>query len=302
MADSLLDFDKVEVVELDLTTMCNAACPLCFRNHKDFPEKFQKPFARNAADILNQLFNFKNLKRVELIGQLSEPTIHPSFMTIARELKRLRKKIKICTNGDLYDEDFWTFLGQTLDYQDEVWFTLCGSTEEIHSKYRVGTSLERVLEHARALRREKKIDGARALKFQYNQKDLASDRFASIISEFSRVEWIASCIPDKKIQFRHEFQHQDFYPPQEILNQYKQLDAFSRITTSEIDCQSIDEHQVQIDPFGNIYPCYLFFENNASQMWNFNYSSILEHKYECCRFCQRRVSDLKNKLKLNSII
>jgi len=111
MAKTSLDFDKVEVVELDLTTMCNAACPLCFRNYKDFPEKFKAPFARNAVDILNQLFNFKNLKRVELIGQLSEPTTHPSFMTIVRELKRLRKQIKICTNGDLYDEDFWTFLG-----------------------------------------------------------------------------------------------------------------------------------------------------------------------------------------------
>lgn len=302
MVDSLLDLDKIEVVELDLTTMCNAACPLCFRNHKDFPEKFQKPFARDALEILGQLQAFKNLKKVELIGQLSEPTTHPSLIMIVKTLKSLGKKIKICTNGDLHDRYFWSSLGQTLDYQDEVWFTLCGSTEEMHFKYRIGTSLERVLGHARALRRAKKIDGARALKFQYNQEDLASERFASILSEFSRVEWIASCIPDQKIQFKHEFQHQDFYPPQEILNPYKRLDAFSRITTSEIDCQSIDEHQVQIDPFGNIYPCYLFFESNASQMWNCNYSSILEYKHECCRFCQRRVSELKNKLKLNSII
>ena len=302
MAKTPLDFDKVEVVELDLTTMCNAACPLCFRNHKDFPEKFKTPFARNVADILNQLLNFKNLKRVELIGQLSEPTTHPSFMTIARELKRLRKQIKICTNGDLYNEDFWTFLGQTLDDCDEVWFTLCGSSEEMHAKYRVGTSLKKILANAAALRRARKIDGARALKFQYNKEDLSSEGFASILSEFSRVEWISSCIPDPSIQFKQEFQLQDFYPPQEILNQYKQLDAFSRITTSEIDCQSIDEHQVQIGPFGDIYPCYLFFESNSSQKWTCDYTGILNHQHECCRFCQRRVSELKNKLKLNSII
>lgn len=48
-----LDFDKVEIVEIDLTTMCNASCPLCFRNHKDFPEKYSKPFARSTSDILN---------------------------------------------------------------------------------------------------------------------------------------------------------------------------------------------------------------------------------------------------------
>ena len=302
MADYLLDFDKVEVVELDLTTMCNAACPLCFRNRKDFPDKFQKPFARDALEILGQLKAFKNLKKVELIGQLSEPTTHSNFIMVVKMLKSLGKQIKICTNGDLYDKYFWSLLGQTLDYQDEVWFTLCGSTNEMHSKYRVGTSLERVLSHAAALRMEKKIDGARALKFQYNQEDLDSERFASILSEFSRVEWISSCIPDSKAQFKHEFQHQDFYPPKDTFNSYKQLDAFSRITISKIDCQSIDEHQVQIDPFGDVYPCYLFFEDNASQKWNCSYSSILEHKHECCRFCQRKVSELKNKLKLNSII
>ena len=111
MADYLLDFDKVEVVELDLTTMCNAACPLCFRNHKDFPEKFKTPFARNVADILNQLLNFKNLKRVELIGQLSEPTTHSNFIMVVKVLKSLGKQIKICTNGDLYDKYFWSLLG-----------------------------------------------------------------------------------------------------------------------------------------------------------------------------------------------
>lgn len=297
-----LDYDKVEIVELDLTTMCNASCPLCFRNHKDFPEKFQKPFARDALEILAQLGEFKNLQKVELVGQLSEPTTHPSFIMIVDALKKLGKKLKICTNGDLYDEQFWDALGQILDNQDEVWFTLCGSTEEMHARYRCGTSLKRVLSHATALRRARAVDGARALKFQYNQEDLDSARFAGILSQFSRVEWIASCIPDQSLQFKHEFQHQDFRPPMDVLKAYKHLDAFSRISQTPIDCQSINEHQVQIDPFGGIYPCYLFFESNASQSWDQSYSSILGHCYECCRFCQRRVSELKNKLRLNSII
>ncbi len=193
-------------------------------------------------------------------------------------------------------------LGLYLDQQDEVWFTLCGSTEEMHARYRARTSLKNVLAHAEALRRAKAIDGARALEFQYNREDLASERFASILSTFTKVERIESCIPDSSVQFKHEFQLHDFYPPQETLKSYKQLDIFSRITISEIDCQSIDEHQIQIDPFGNIYPCYLFFEHRVDQKWNYDYSTILNHKCECCRFCQRKVSELKNKLKLNSII
>lgn len=302
MIDMQLDLSQVEVVELDLTTMCNAACPLCFRNHKDFPEKFWKPFARDACDILNQLVGFKSLKRVELIGQLSEPTTHPQFIQIVKELKRLKKQVKICTNGDLHGDDFWSWLGQMLSDEDEVWFTLCGSSEEMHAKYRVGTSLKRVLAHAQALRSSRSIDGARALKFQYNQEDLASERFAGILASFSRSEWISSSILDPLVEFKSEFQHNDFCPPEDVLNAYKCLDSLSKITSSPIDCQSIDEHQIQIDPFGDIYPCYLFFESNASQKWNCSYSSILGHQHNCCRFCQRRVSGLKNKLHLNTII
>lgn len=282
--------------------MCNASCPLCFRNHKDFPEKYSKPFARSTSDILNQLVQFKNLKKVELIGQLSEPTTHPSFIVIARELKMLGKKLKICTNGDLYGDDFWELLGQTLDDQDEVWFTLCGSTEEMHAKYRVGTSLKRVLVHAQALRSARSIDGARALKFQYNQEDLESSQFAGILSQFSRVEWIASSIPDPAIDFKQKFQSHDFCPPRDLLNSYHQLDAFSRIAVPLVDCQSIDEHQIQIDPFGDIYPCYAFFEASRGQLWDQDYSSILQGGRHCCRFCKRQVSELKNKLNLNSII
>lgn len=298
----MLDYDYVEVVELDLTTMCNASCPLCFRNHKDFPKKFQKPFARNTIDILNQLVQFKNLKKVELIGQLSEPTTHPSFVQIVKGLKQLGKQVKICTNGDLYEDDFWEILGQNLDSNDEVWFTICGSTEEMHAKYRIGTSLKKILRHASALRSKNKIDGARALTFQYNQEDLASENFYNIIQTFSKVEWISSNIPDLKIQFERPFQISDFNPPKEILDSYRRLDSFSRIASSKIDCQSIDEHQIQIDPFGNIYPCYLYFESYADDTWTGDYSNILASKHECCRFCQRRVSELKNKLGLNSII
>lgn len=47
MKEASVDMSVVKVVELDLTTMCNAACPLCFRNHADLPSKYEKPFFRS---------------------------------------------------------------------------------------------------------------------------------------------------------------------------------------------------------------------------------------------------------------
>lgn len=65
---------------------------------------------------------------------------------------------------------------------DRVWFTLCGSSQEIHSRYRVGTNLELILDHAAALRNVKRVDGARALVFRYNEEDIQGDEFKAILA------------------------------------------------------------------------------------------------------------------------
>lgn len=297
-----LDLDNIETVEIDLTTMCNARCPLCYRNHQTYPEKYKIPFARSSTDILNQLLKFKNLKRVELIGQLSEPTTHPEFILIVKELKKLGKQLKICTNGDLNGEDFWHDLGSLLDNNDRVWFTLCGSTQEIHSKYRVGTSLSNILANASSLRKVREVDGARALVFKYNYEDIKSQKFKEILDRFTFTETITSSIVDHETEFISNFDLSQLSPVDQVQKDYKNLEKFSQICKMQIDCQSIDEHQVQIDPFGDIYPCYVFLENCSGTAWNQDYSSILAGENSFCRFCKRQVAKMKNDLKLNSII
>lgn len=44
-----LEVEEIESAELELTTLCNAKCKLCFRQSKLFPEKFKKPHARDLA-------------------------------------------------------------------------------------------------------------------------------------------------------------------------------------------------------------------------------------------------------------
>ena len=39
---------------------------------------------------------------------------------------------------------------------DKVFFTICGSTQELHSRYRVGSDLQQVLNNAAAFKRDNK--------------------------------------------------------------------------------------------------------------------------------------------------
>jgi MoaA/NifB/PqqE/SkfB family radical SAM enzyme len=72
---------------------------------------------------------------------MSEPTLHPEFLKIVGEIKKMGLKIKICTNGDLHNDEFWNTLSFLLDDNDEIWFTICGCKQETHEYYRKNTNL-----------------------------------------------------------------------------------------------------------------------------------------------------------------
>lgn len=289
--------DDIKIIELDLTTMCNAQCPLCFRQQKNFPEKYKQPFYRPAEEINAQIDKFKHLQWVYFIGQMSEPTTHPDFLSIVSHSKTLNHKVKICTNGQLHDNDYWRKLGSILSNDDEVWFGICGSTNEIHSKYRRNTSLEIILEHAEALREVKRCDCIKVIRFEYNHVDLSSQAFADISSKFHKVEIVDTSIPN-------EVDNPEFYPMCGVYESYKKLndvaEYFQRVKPTNV-CQSMFDHQLQINPFGEIFPCYRFFENN-SDILDWNYDKITSAKYPCCKFCNKFVLDYINKNNLNDII
>lgn len=63
-----LEKNKVEIIEFDLTTICNAKCPLCYRNYNNYNEKYLIHFYRSYDEIANQILEYPNLKTVYLIG------------------------------------------------------------------------------------------------------------------------------------------------------------------------------------------------------------------------------------------
>lgn len=121
--------ESVKVAEFDLTTTCNAKCLLCMRQTEAFATRYSTPFNRDVSDLLKQVDGFPNLEKVYLIGQMSEPTLHPDFLPIVRDLKRRGLELKICTNGSTRDGHFWRTLGTILEDSDRVWFAVCGSTQ-----------------------------------------------------------------------------------------------------------------------------------------------------------------------------
>lgn len=89
--------------------------------------------------------------------------------------------LKICTNGSTNNVEFWENLGKLLSENDRVWFAICGSSEEMHQKYRAGTILADILKNASHLRLNKKVDGVKCIRFRYNSDDFESQEFKDMI-------------------------------------------------------------------------------------------------------------------------
>ena len=75
MLSTIFNYDEIQDVELELTTFCNAECPLCYRNYKAFKQHYPKNKVRDLKEIISQLELFKNLTDIKLVGTISEPTL-----------------------------------------------------------------------------------------------------------------------------------------------------------------------------------------------------------------------------------
>ena len=156
----MLTLQKIEDVELELTTLCNAKCQLCYRNYTTFDQHYPVNKVRPLEEVIRQLDTFPDLVWVRLVGTISEPTLYKHFFDLVKYIKQRNIRIEICTNGDTHNPDWWRELALLMNADDRVYFTICGSTQELHEIYRKNTRLDRIIKNARAFRSENKNDYA----------------------------------------------------------------------------------------------------------------------------------------------
>ena len=302
--------DDILDIELELTTICQAECLLCYRNYKSFDTHYPVDIVRPLDDIKNQILEYKNLKWIRLVGSISEPTLYPEFLELVRFIKNKNINIEICTNGSTKSELFWRNLSNILTKNDKVYFTICGSTQELHEKYRAGTNLQKILKNARYFRSKNKNDYAQCIRFSYNDDDFNSERFNDMVSEFSNIYWTETFLLKDKSNYKIIDDIDYLTPFQEKRSQYNTIEKIAnkkwreslKGKTKRTWCKAFHEGRIQIDIHGNEYPCYLFLEASGGKVWDGNWEDIFNLKYECCKFCEESVVKLCNELDLDYVI
>lgn len=303
----MLSLPKVVDLELELTTLCNAQCQLCYRNYTTFKDHYPENKIRSLEEIVAQLHTFPDLEWIRLVGTISEPTLYKQFFPLIKYIKGRGINIEICTNGDTNKPSWWEQLATLLDSNDKVYFSICGSTQEIHETYRKNTRLENILANARAFRSNNKNDYAQCIRFNYNSDDFDSDSFKQMVSEFSNVYWTETFLRKDDSNYIDKTNLEKLMPNPHKITDYIYMDRFANTKFSspvkgKAHCMSWENKSQQIDIDGKVYPCYLFLEASGGKPWDGDYEKILSMQYDTCKYCDRAVIELCDKKNLRYII
>lgn len=283
----------IECIDIELVGKCNLRCPLCISqlNYNNIC-KFNYVNINKLIHIIKQ---FKNLKTVYIAGDYSEPTLHPQLCELLDFLK-LNKHIRTClfTNGQLYDDQYWANLGKHFSNNSEIIFTICGSTQQLHEKYRAGSNLDVIIQHALSFKNENNNDIMQYIKFEYNKNDdiyaimnICKQFSNYIITNTNMIEERFSCKTHEKDGLCAE-KHIN------VMYKYMIKKTISQFSKQKIQCYSFENKVIKIDNFLNFYPCscwQLFKKNNTHDYVNnnliFDYQKILSNEYlfcyECCQ-------------------
>ena len=146
-------YEKINGVHLELTTKCNANCPMCNRNYKGkIREKL--PILELSLNDIKKIMPkefVKQLKLISLCGVYGEPICNKEILPIIAYFYECNPSIDIdlYTNGSLHDITWWRDLALLMkDHKGTVIFGIDG-IGDVHSLHRCGTNFETIIRNAR---------------------------------------------------------------------------------------------------------------------------------------------------------
>lgn len=283
----MLKLSDVRHIHVELTTKCNARCPMCMRNYRGYEYNSGYPSCELSLEnfqhivtpeILQQLIepepkigNFQPIlyvfRGISFNGNLGDFASAKDAVEIVEYISQYRVPIKINTNGSLRNAAWWARLALP---NVVVGFALDGLADT-HHLYRQDTDWHRIIEHAQALIAAGGRAWWRFIPFEHNQHQEAECRKLSQELGFENFENIYDGRDNGPVFDRHgNFSHQigTDTRPAHVVPDIKPL-LESHITwydartikhpkdTEELNIQCLHKQnrEIYLAADGSVYPC-----------------------------------------------
>jgi sulfatase maturation enzyme AslB (radical SAM superfamily) len=264
----MIKYSNIREVHLEISTFCNAACPLCPRNFRGYPYNDGYPELNFTLDSAHRIFSptfLKQLKSIRINGNYGDIVMNPEAVEIVRYFKQHNQHlaINISTNGSARTADFWRSLAE-LDTQ--VLFCLDG-LEDTHHLYRQNTSWTTIIKNAQTYISAGGKATWKFIKFDHNIHQLNECKQLSKDLKFNNFQIVdhgrnIGPVFDKHGNHTHVIGKYSGTTEFKILFHKKQTDTVllediidMRVAKKTITCSAIEDRSIYIAANGDVSPC-----------------------------------------------
>jgi MoaA/NifB/PqqE/SkfB family radical SAM enzyme len=263
----MIDYKNIREVHLEISTLCNAACPQCPRNFNGYPHNDGYPELNMTLAQAMQIFQpqfLHQLTRILINGNFGDLVMNPESTDIVAYFKEHNPNvgITISTNGGARKSEFW----QTLAKLDaKVMFCIDG-LNDTHHLYRQNTSWDRVIENAQAFidaggwaiwkmikfrHNAHQINACRELAQQLGFKDFQLfDQGRDTGPVFDKNGKLTHVLGDYQGETEFKVMFVDWRSEQQTIDGYT-LDK----KVTKISCETQEKRSIYIAANGDVFPC-----------------------------------------------
>jgi MoaA/NifB/PqqE/SkfB family radical SAM enzyme len=262
-----MNIDNIRNLHIELTTKCNARCPMCLRNVAGYPYNAGYPLTELSLQDYKSILSPAFLKQIEIVnfnGNLGDFSVANDASEILHYTADNVGQVQVETNGGVRTPNWWAGLARD---NVVIQFALDG-LEDTHSLYRIDTSYQKVLDNAIAFINAGGNATWKMIVFEHNKHQIEQCRELSIEWGFEHFlliddsERIESSVFSRNGEFSYWIGSDG--PARSSINIQEEkytLDEFKVITQDVnqealITCHDhIGAKQIYIAGDGSVYPC-----------------------------------------------
>jgi hypothetical protein len=299
MANNLYSFESIKKIEIDCTSYCNAFCGACDRNIEGAEPHPLLVLSHFRKETWESLFTEENLQHVNEIifnGNYGDFSMHPHIIEMLEYLNTVKSNlyINMHTNGTARDLRFWRSLATTLQKftKHDIKFGIDG-VESNHARYRRGLRWDKRIANLREFNQAGGNSVWKAIVFDYNVDDL------ELMEEYARAYGCMSFQTNRNrsgtitLKGHKPYSYSKPLGPGVITSPstddfdkyYRRKVEFRKHTATPIsDAVSVDpgnyvcpygqEGMIQVDPWGNMWPCCYISGRQLDRKTNFPYDDF----------------------------
>lgn len=263
----MFHYKDIRQVHLELTSNCQASCPMCERNINGGQLNPNLLITEIDLKLFKQIFHCKFLKQlnqISLCGNFGDPILSSDLLDICAYINSVNPNIHldIYTNASARSTIWWNDLADVVPKNHSVIFAIDG-LEDTHHIYRIKTDYNKIIENATAFIHAGGTAVWSFISFKHNEHQIELAKEHAKTLGFSKFIYKASkrFVNEERFPVKDEQGNIKYYLEMPTDNNIKLMDAedinhYTRwVEQSDIDCAAKHKNEIYIDARGHLYPC-----------------------------------------------